>query len=176
MKDSIYINTIGPPNIPKENKLHLKLKTEKIESKINNTNNDLRLVTIEVSGPTRMNIIISDNNYGKRIIKWNLTGKKHDSTTTKTNDDDIYTTPYPTRRDDGTHYIQLIHGSCDNDICHRTISLLIKGKQIIKVAVYGHYIDLAGETIVHQFIERLPDWSKGAEWTNFPSELIYDEI
>ena len=47
---------------------------------------------------------------------------------------------------------------------------------LIDIAAYGHYIDVAPSHEIETFIQQLPDWSKGAEWTKFPSYLIKDTI
>ena len=47
----------------------------------------------------------------------------------------------------------------------------------VDIAVYGHYVALSdGSKEINQFIQRMPEWARGAEWTKFPSILISDRI
>jgi hypothetical protein len=54
--------------------------------------------------------------------------------------------------------------------------MLVEGDDPLDVAAYGHHIDVPLTAQLQLLQRTLPDWAKGAEWTNFPSHLIKDVI
>jgi hypothetical protein len=52
-----------------------------------------------------------------------------------------------------------------------------KGQQgSLEVITYGHYVDQTDDALLQSFVDLLPIWAKGAEWTKFPSILISETI
>jgi hypothetical protein len=56
------------------------------------------------------------------------------------------------------------------------LHMLVEGDAPLDVAAYGHHIDVPLTAQLQLLQRALPDWAKGAEWTNFPSHLIRDVV
>mgnify|MGYP005993316621 CR=1 FL=1 len=90
----------------------------------------------------------------------------------------LYMVPPPPKRSEGLHYLSIGFGLCSHiDGCQQDIYLLIKGYEPVQIAAYGHYTDEKHDTIeITELLKELPDWSRGAEWTKFPSLFIQDSV
>ena len=90
----------------------------------------------------------------------------------------LYMVPPPPKRSEGLHYLSIGFGLCSHtDGCQQDIYLLIKGYEAVQIAAYGHYTDEKHDTIeITELLKELPDWSRGAEWTKFPSLFIQDSV
>ena len=92
---------------------------------------------------------------------------------------------------DQIFFFEVGSGLCPSGVCMKKVYVEVEGDQPIDVMGYGHYVERAridGKRVsssqrqessadpIDQFIEHLPDWSKGAEWTKFPSSLIVERI
>lgn len=176
LRESVYVPTTHPPLISKTQKMRLNTVSTSISlptytlSRLGlSKNTDLRIVTISLTGPSHMAIVIDDKHRGTRIVQWDLS----DDTLSSTNASAVlrHMAPPPEPRFEGVHFITVGFGMCTSpvgNLCSKTIRVLVKGAQHIHVAAYGHYIDVP-DTDITRFVKSLPAWSKGAEWTNFPS-------
>jgi hypothetical protein len=107
---------------------------------------------------------------------------------------------------DNIYFFEIGSGLCPSHVCMKRVYLEVTGNEEIDVIGYGHYVEKAkidekryqqkkkvksGETVeketrsqeekkekdpIDEFLNHLPDWSKGAEWTKFPSSLIVERI
>lgn len=99
----------------------------------------------------------------------------------------------PPVRVEGIHFLQIGFGLCrhhqhhhhrdhphephhDDNTCSTVMHMLVEGDAPIDIAAYGHHTDVPLTTQLQLLQHSLPDWAKGAEWTNFPSHLIRDVI
>lgn len=96
----------------------------------------------------------------------------------------------PPVRAEGIHFLQIGFGLChqhhhyhhhkqqqqQHDMCSTVLHMLVEGDDPLDVAAYGHYIDVPLTDELQLLQQTLPDWAKGAEWTNFPSHLIRDTV
>ncbi|KAJ1426252.1 hypothetical protein B484DRAFT_419996 [Ochromonadaceae sp. CCMP2298] len=90
----------------------------------------------------------------------------------------------PPVRTEGIHYLSLGFGLCSgsagetgidpvSEVCEKRLFLLVQGGAV-QVGAYGHYTspEAGGSKELDLLQGLLPDWSKGAEWTNFPSMIV----
>ena len=98
----------------------------------------------------------------------------------------VYLHEPPPVRVEGIHFLQIGFGLCHHhhehhqhhpdNTCSTVLHMLVEGDDPLDVAAYGHHIDVPLTAQLQLLQRTLPDWAKGAEWTNFPSHLIKDVI
>lgn len=103
----------------------------------------------------------------------------------------VYLHEPPPVRVEGIHFLQIGFGLCHHhhehhhhhhhqqhpdDTCSTVLHMLVEGDAPLDVAAYGHHIDVPLTAQLQLLQRALPDWAKGAEWTNFPSHLIRDVV
>lgn len=90
----------------------------------------------------------------------------------------LHFVPTPPARAEGVHFLSVGFGLCSvSEGCLQDVYLLVEGDAPIEVAAYGHYTDQKEDTAeIKALLQDLPEWSKGAEWTKFPSLLVRDSV
>jgi hypothetical protein len=140
-----------------------------------------RIVCVTLTGSSHMTLILREL-MGAHLIRWafiqDQTSQEiqipppinewHDSSVAS--------------RPDGVFYIQIGFGLCsgNGNICKQKIFLEIideeKGSSKLEIAAYGHYMDSGRDETITRFIDELPEWSQGAEWSQYQSSLIVKYI
>jgi len=91
----------------------------------------------------------------------------------------VHLTAPPPVRVEGIHFLQIGFGMChhqNHHTCSTVLHMVVEGDDPLDIAAYGHYIDVPLTEQLQLFHRALPEWAKGAEWTNFPSYLIRDVV
>lgn len=159
MRDSFYIPTQKPPAFPEKSKVVMTLS-----SQAEALPGQYRYITILLTGPAKMNLIVRDNARGNRIVGWDINIDRPKSTPPH------YLPPSPARPE-GIYYIQVEFGLCPNDVCEGEVRLKVKGNSFIEVAAYGYYMSLQ-DAATDSLLTSLPDWAKKAEWSSCPSIIV----
>lgn len=182
-----------PFNGPVDDKMRLGLRSHRLDQRALPPlpcleRGTFRLVEVDLHGPSHVNLALRDVSGGQRIVAWWL-----DDLSVITNHadkvpgfvrEDVLNklTCSAAPRSEGIHYFHVGTGRCDAHpthplLCtHRRAFFLVDGQEAVEVVAYGHFVDLVKDPYVTGFIDSLPSWSKGAEWTKFPSVLISDVI
>lgn len=180
LKDSVYLPTTDRPAIPDDQRLKMKVTAQplssdlchrlqcerRLQSLVVENEHLYRVISVTITGPSHMNLVVRDHAQGKRIPYWKINGGSAL---------DNMVTP-PVIRADGVHYFTLGFGLCDGGHCTASLTMVVKGTDKVDIAGYGQYVDIIDNKEVRSFISQLPTWSKGAEWTNFPSIIIRDSV
>ena len=84
----------------------------------------------------------------------------------------------PVVRAEGVFFLSMGFGLCsDKEGCLQDVYLLVRGSAPVELAAYGHYTDQTEDTVeLKKLTQDLPAWSRGAEWTKFPSFLVHDSV
>jgi hypothetical protein len=217
LRDSHYIPAECPEGIAPAEDLKLGLSSVPLKQTFPGSAGEekLRVVKVQMRGPSHMHLVLRDNAQGKRLVKWYIpnhreaqlgglapvpTGQApvqdvlklkvtldpgsgalqsvdaHD--TERGQHQLLYLVTPPPARAEGVHYLSVGFGLCSpTEGCVQDVYLLVRGDEPVQVAAYGHYTDQSEDTAeIRALMQDLPKWSKGAEWTKFPSLLISDSI
>jgi hypothetical protein len=153
-----------------------KFKCDESIVKLIKPSHEYRLVNITLYGPSHMHLVVRDNERGARIPLWRVNGHvnalKSDLSLSHLKNFEV-AAPI---RVEGVHYFQIGFGQCTAGHCLMSLQLVVRGDKPVQIAAYGHYVDQSRDKAIVALVESLPQWSKGAEWTNFPSVLIRDSV
>jgi hypothetical protein len=169
LRDAVYIPISAPQNIS---------NSQNFEMLINEHNIDdgKRILEIELLGPSHINLVLQETFPGKQVSRWYLNESPQESRDNDLKVESIVeklTKPDP-MRSEGIYIMEIGFGLCSamRQPCKKTIWLELIGREPLHVVSYGHYVDQLSDETISKFIDCLPTWSKGAEWTKFPSILI----
>eukprot|EP01039_Chlorochromonas_danica_P002491 gene2490-2729_t len=159
---------------------------QQLESCTLDQNAVYRLIEIDIFGPSHVNLAIRDEENGERVTAWwldDLVFRPISGVEDRANVLD-HLSCSAARRNEGLHYFHIASGRCDPStkdnqpyLCtHRRLFFLVRGTEPVELVVYGHYVDLVDDNQVVGLINSLPPWSRGSEWTKFPSVLLSDLV
>jgi hypothetical protein len=173
LRDSVYIPTISAMQLEIDN-LH------QMEMFITDHSSDpsTRILEIELKGPSHINLVLRETSPGQQITRWYLTEEQLDGRQATV--DDILpklTYPHPLRSE-GIYFMEIGFGLCFalQNPCKKSVWLEVTGSEYLDVISYGHYVNNLDDPLIDKFIQRLPSWSRGAEWTKFPTVLIAERV
>ncbi len=164
-----------------------------------------KLLEIIITGPSHIHIVLRESKREKVITRWYLdeeelysslstsaitkggTGKytsiPHGTLESITVDQVLpRLTNVPLTRSEGIHVMEVGFGLCSahQTSCQKRIWVEVGsekvGSESLEVITYGHYVDKTDDAILKDFVEVLPIWSKGSEWTKFPTILISETV
>jgi hypothetical protein len=130
-----------------------------------------RIISLMVTGSSHMTLVLRELP-GSNLIRWSF--PQTESKETSNFEEYEWQDSSVVDRPDGVYYIQIGFGMCPQDICKQRVLLETideaKDSKLL-IAAYSHYMDGRDEPI-RKFIKSLPEWSKGAEWSQYQSSLI----
>jgi hypothetical protein len=136
-----------------------------------------RILCVTLTGSSHMTLILRELE-GAHLLRWAFIQEDRDATQSSasaTPGADEWHDSSVAARPDGVFYLQIGFGICSGNICKQRIYLETideeKGVSKLEVAAYAHYMEGRDETL-DRFIGELPDWARGAEWSQYQSSLI----
>lgn len=182
LRDSVFLPTATQFVVKDVEDLKLTVHKHPVD-----TRSKKMLVSIEVSGSSHVHLVLRERKHaGQLITRWFLDEESlalpSDQITTEIIESHLKTVD-PLRWD-GVRYMEVGFGQCSakKEICQKRIWMEIDtqyfhhDEQLVEVIAYSHYVDELETKEVMKLIEHLPSWSKGAEWTRFPSKLTLTMI
>ena len=183
LRDMLYLPTSSRPTV--EDREDLKLNIEKHEG----GSDGKVLISVTVSGPSHIHLIFKERKHlGKVLTRWFLDEETLKGYSITSQDIIPHLQPVDPLRWEGMRYMEVGFGQCSakKELCSKRIWLEIdrsyaqdnddREDKLLEVIAYAHYVDqIASKEVVH-LMEHLPNWSKGSEWTRFPSKLQLEWI
>lgn len=227
LRDSYYLATNEPPQIPKDQQFHLYVSSHPL------TTTKTRLIEIVLIGPSHIHLVLRNSpQSGKtttktikdRLVRWHLNEslpsttepideviRQYEEANNRNKKKPVYTPnqlegiikrlekeSISPLRSENIFFFEIGFGLCPKHYCMKRLYVEVQGDDPIDVVTYGHYVEetrLQGKRVkknesvegggeedesvndaIDSFVDVLPTWSKGAEWTKFPSYLVVERI
>jgi hypothetical protein len=130
-----------------------------------------RRISVVLTGPSHLTLIVRDNSNGLRIVQWGYGQSTEGISNTKFMNQDLPMSVPPPVRFEGIHYIQIGFGICKQQCVFR-LEMIVDGNENVELSAYGHYVLMRDTNELKKLTSALPEWSVGAEWTFFVSKVI----
>jgi hypothetical protein len=130
-----------------------------------------RIISVILTGSSHMALVLRELP-GSNLIRWSFPSDVDREVSSLKESE--WQDSSLVNRPDGVYYIQIGFGMCPMDICKQRILLetIEESKDSkLEIAAYSHYMD-GRDAPIQEFIKGLPEWSKGAEWSQYQSSLI----
>lgn len=127
-----------------------------------------KILSISVTGSSHMTLVVREL-AGSHLLRSTFCREGADLPS----DDDWHDSSV-VNRPDGVYYIQIGFGMCPENVCRQQVYFEVcdeSKESKLQIAAYSHYMEGKDE-MIRKFIKELPDWSQGAEWSQYQSHMI----